>query len=101
VLLIRTPAGNIVPVYYLTGVQGPPHLVGGLLGNLSADYTAEPAEGRTRVSVRVTVPDGLLGTTYATRLTVSSGVLGTGTVYGTTTGTSGAAMQVRFFLPVP
>ena len=91
VLLIRTPAGTIVPVYYLTGVQGPTHLVGGLLGNLSATYTAEPAGGGTRVTVRVTVPNGLLGATYATRLTVSSGPLGTGDVYGATTGRSGEA----------
>ena len=101
ILLIRTPAGNLVPVYYLTGVQGTTNLVGGLLGNLSASYTVEPAKGGTRVAVRVTVPNGLLGATYATRLKASSGPLGTGTVYGATTGTSGEAMQVQFSLPVP
>ena len=101
VLLIRTPAGTTVPVFYLTGVQGPAHLVGGLLGNLSATYTAEPVGGGTEVTVRVTVPNGLLGATYATRLLVSSGPLGTGDVYGAATGRSGEPMQVQFALAVP
>jgi hypothetical protein len=100
-LVIRTPAGNLVPVYYLTGVYGERHVVEGLLGNLSAAYTAEAAAGGTRVTVRVTVPNGPDGATYPTRLTVSSGPWGTLTVYGRTTGTSGAPMAVEFLLGVP
>jgi hypothetical protein len=101
VLLIWTPEGRVVPVYYLTGVQGPAYIVGGLLGNLSAAYTAETADGGTLVTLRVVVPNGLFGATYATRVMVSTGPLGTGDVYGATTGRSGEPMQVQFALPVP
>ena len=100
VLLIWTPEGKVVPVYYLTGVQGPKHLVSGLLGNLSARYSAETAAGGTLVTVSVVVPSGLFGAAYATRVMVSSGPLGSGHVYGAATGRSGEPMQVQFALPV-
>ena len=99
--LIITPAGNVVAVYYLTGVKGTLGLVGSLLSHLAVEHTAEPDNGGTKVTLSVTVPDGLLGDTYQTRLTCSSGALGTGTVYGSTGGTSGKPMQLAFPLNVP
>jgi hypothetical protein len=99
--LIITPAGNVVAVYYLTGVKGTLGLVGSLLSHLSAQHTAVPDDGGTKVTLSVTVPNGLLGATYETRLTCSSGALGTGTVYGLTGGTSGTAMNLQFRLNVP
>jgi hypothetical protein len=99
--LIITPAGNVVAVYYLTGVKGTLGLVGSLLSHLAAKHTAVPDDGGTRVTLSVTVPDGLLGASYDTRLTCSSGALGSGTVYGRAEGTSGQAMSLAFRLNVP
>ena len=100
-LLVRTPAGYTVPIYYLTGVQAPANLGNGLLAVLSARYTAAPAPGGTRVVVSVTVPPGPDAASFPTRLTVSAGPWGTRTVYGTTTGTAGAPMTVPLLLGVP
>jgi hypothetical protein len=100
-LVIQTPQGNLVTVYYLTGVQGPANVAGGLLGNLSATYSVSPAPGGTRVSFSATVPNGPLGATYPTRVKVTSAVQGLGTLYGSTTGQSGQPMSVDFTLGVP
>jgi hypothetical protein len=98
-LLVITPKGSVVPVFYLTGVQLPAHLALALLGLLSVRYSAVPAPGGgTRVEVSVTVPNGLLGQRHPARLTVSSGALGTGHVYGTDTGLTGERLTVRFRL---
>ena len=100
-LVVRTPAGNRVTVYCLTGVSGELHAVQGLLGNLTLAYTATAAGlNRTRVVVTATVPCGL-GAAYPTRLTVSALPLGVGTVHGRTTGTCGRSMAVAFFLDLP
>jgi hypothetical protein len=101
VIVIQTPQGNLVTVYYLTGVQGPLNVVGGLLSLLVAGYSVAPADGGTQVSFHVTVPNGLLGASYPTRVKVTSGALGTGTVYGSATGQSGQPLNVSFTLGVP
>jgi hypothetical protein len=100
VMLINTPGGATVQVYYLTGVQTTTAIGNGLLATLSAGYTVTPAQGGTQVTLSVTVPNGLGGASFPTRVQVSSEVWGTGTIYGTASGTSGAPMTVRFFLPV-
>jgi len=106
-LLIRTPSGRIVPVFYLTGVYGERYLVAGLLGNLSATYSVDAVETAagpaTAVELQVTVPDGLLfgGRSFPTRVLVSQGPAGSLAVYGSATGESGAPMTVRFTLDVP
>ena len=74
-LLVITPQGNVVPVYYMTGVKLPAHLGMGLLGLLTVSHTVVPAQGGgTQVKVNVTVPDGLLGPRHDARLKVSSEV---------------------------
>jgi hypothetical protein len=102
-LVVITPGGAIVPAFYLTGVYGERNVVAGLLGNLSASYTVQRAGTGTRVEVRVTVPDGVLGSEsdFPTRVKVSQGPFGTLKVYGTAQGTSGDPMIVTFTLPVP
>lgn len=101
-LLVRTPAGQLVPLYYLTGVQAPAYVGNGLLAALSASAAAAPAPGGgTRVVVSVTVPPGADGASFPTRLTVSTGPWGTLTVYGTTTGAAGTPMTVQCLLGVP
>jgi hypothetical protein len=103
VLLVRTPGGQLVPIFFLTGVYGERYAVSGLLANLSADYTAEPVAEGTAVEVRVTVPAGgrLFGSRIPTRLLVTQGPQGTLATYGGATGESGEPMIVRFTLDVP
>ena len=101
-LLVITPQGNVVPVFYMTGVQLPLQLGLALLGLLTMHYTAVPAPGGgTQVDVSVTVPNGLLGQRHPARLKVSSGALGSGHVYGTDTGLTGEQLVVRFHLSSP
>lgn len=106
-LVIRTPSGRLVPVFYLTGVYSQRYLAAGLLGNLSAAYTVDPVETdagpATAVELQVTVPDGLLfgGQGFPTRVTVSQGPAGSLAVYGAAMGESGTPMTVRFTLDVP
>ena len=98
-VVIRTPAGRLVPVYYVSGALGAEHAATLLLA--AKAYTAAPAGNKTRVIVRVTVPDDLFAKAFPTRLTVSEGPLGTLTVYARTEGTSGAPMEAHFFLDAP
>lgn len=98
-VVIRTPAGHLVPVYYVSGALGLEHAA--TLLRATKAYTTASAGSKTLVTVRVTVPDDAFGTAFPTRLTVSEGPLGTLTVYDRTTGTSGSPMTARFFLNVP
>jgi hypothetical protein len=98
--LILTPGGTPVAVFYVTGVKGLLGIVGSLLSHLTVEHTAVPDNGGTKVTLSVTVPNGLLGATYDTRLKCTSDLLGSGTVYGQTYGTSGTAMTLQFRLDV-
>jgi hypothetical protein len=101
VLLVVTPQGSIVSLFYMTGVQTALQVGLALLGLLTVSYTAVPAQGGgTQVTVNVRVPNGLLGARYPARLKVSSGALGTGTVYGTDTGLTGETLTVQFHLSI-
>jgi hypothetical protein len=100
-LLLITPQGNVVPLFYMTGVRLARHLALALLGLLTVSYTAVPAQGGgTQVTVNVVVPNGLLGARHDARLKVSTGALGTGTVFGTDTGLTGETLTVQFHLSV-
>jgi hypothetical protein len=102
ILVVHTPAGNLVPVYYNVGAQSFLYTADTLLGALGMSYTAVPTSGgaATKVTLVVTVPS-LLFQSFATRDIVSTGAFGTGTVYAYTSGVSGQAMTSTFKLPYP
>ncbi len=95
-LVITTPQGNKVPVFYLTGAQGLQHSAATQLAAVS--YTAKPSGKGTLVDVTVTVPNDVFATGFLTRVKISSGPWGTLKVYGVDDGTSGKAMRVSFHL---
>jgi hypothetical protein len=103
ILVVHTPAGNLVPVYVNVGAQSLLFAPNTLLGALVVSYTAAPTSGgaATKVTVVVTVPSLLLDQSFATRNIVSTGAFGTGTVYAYTSGLSGEAMTSTFKLLYP
>src|SRR5688572_9175340 len=98
--LVITSGGKIVPIFVTNGAPSLLHVAQLLLAKMST--TVQSADGGTSslVTVKVTVPNGLLGKRFSTRTKISSGPLGLLKVYGTATGTSGSAMTVQFKLPV-
>jgi hypothetical protein len=101
VLVVTTPAGHLISLFYVTGAQGLQHSLTTQLATVQ--YTAVPANGgqATLVTLNVTVPNDAFGSGFPTRLTASSGPWGTLDVYGSTSGSSGRAMRVQFTLNVP
>jgi hypothetical protein len=102
ILVVHTPAGNLVPVYYNVGAQSLLFTPDTLLGALQVSYTAVPTHGgaATKVTIVVTV-SSLMFQPFATRDIVSTGAFATGTVYAYTSGVSGQAMTSTFKLPYP
>jgi hypothetical protein len=103
ILVIYTPAGNLVPVYVNVGAQSLLLTPNALLGALLMSYTTVAASGgaATSVTVVVTVPSSLLDQSFRTRDTVSTGAFGTGTIYAQGSGVSGEPMTATFQLPYP
>jgi hypothetical protein len=102
VVLIKTPRGNLVPVFNTMGVRGLKHQAAMLVAKVN--YSVQPAEGgrKTRVKLDVTVPEGpLWGRNFDTRTVISTGPLGTLKVLGRGEGRSGRAMRVQFTLDRP
>ena len=102
VVVIKTPKGNLVPVFNTMGVRGLKHQAAMLAAKVG--YTVQPADGgrKTLVNLDVTIPEGLLwGWDFDTRTVISTGPLGTLTVLGTAYGVSGRAMRVQFTLDRP
>ncbi len=100
VQLVITSGGNLVPIFVTNGAHSPLYIPQLLLARIT--HTVKSVEnGRaSMVTVSVTVPNALLGRTFATRSIVSSGPLGLLKVYATTTGTSGTPMTMQFKLDV-
>ena len=97
IVLIVTPAGNIVPVYDSVWTASPLDL-----GLTLESYTVSrvyDASGKphTAVDMKITVPTGLLFR-YTVKDMVTSGLLGTGTVYALKYGTSGTPVHLYFTL---
>src|SRR5258708_40178366 len=90
ILVIKTPAGSIIPVFVTVGSQSLLFSPDTLLASLVLSYTAMPtADGAaTRVTVVVTVPPSLLARSFATRDTISTGPFGSGTIYASASGVS-------------
>jgi hypothetical protein len=103
ILVIRTPAGRLVPVYVTVGAQSLLLTPNTLLGSLVLDYTAVPtSDGKaTQVTAVVKVPASLLTGSFATRSIVSSGALATGKLYARVSGVSGTPTTLVFELPSP
>ncbi len=104
ILIVRTPAGNLAPVFYNVGAHDFLFTPNTLVGALVAAYTVVPTSGGTAtlVSLTVTVPPPLLlKQSFATRDIISTGAFGTGTVYASTIGVSGQPMTSTFQLPYP
>jgi hypothetical protein len=101
VVAVRTPAGNVVPVFVLTGAAGLEHLPAAQAASYA--YTVQSLAGgaATRVRLEVRVPTVPVGAPFPTRATASTGPLGTGTVLDSATGSSGEAMRLTFTLGVP
>ena len=103
-VLIRTPGGQIVPIFVLVGARGIEHLPAAQAASLLAtSHTTESARGvrATLVTVTVVVPNDLFARGFPTRAAVSGGPLGSGTLYASTEGESGSPMVLRFTLHVP
>ena len=94
-----TSGGKIVLLFVTNGA--PSLLYVPQLALAKITHSTQSADGGKSllVTVKVTVPNGLLGKRFQTRTKVSSLLLGLGTVYGTTTGWSGSTMTVQFKLP--
>ena len=100
-ILVVTPGGHIVPVYVDVQGQGltnSPQVLASTI--LFTSYRDSAAGKKTAVDMTVYVPNGLTGS-FATRATASSGPLRTGTVYASTSGSSGSTMHLRYLLNVP
>jgi hypothetical protein len=100
ILVIHTPAGQLVPVYVMVGAQSLWFTPDTLLGSVVLSYTAVPSSNgsATHVKMGVTVPQ-LLVQSFKTRDTVSTGVFGTGTVYAYADGVSGSTTTLSFQIP--
>jgi hypothetical protein len=100
IVVIQTPGGNLVPLYNTMGVEGLDNAAYIALANVA--YTAQPANGgkSTLVKLEVTIPNGLLGSSFATRAKISTGPMGTLDVLAGTNGNSGKPMKLQFTLDV-
>jgi hypothetical protein len=104
IMVIRTPAGRLVPVYVTVGAQNLLFTPNTLLGSLVLSYTAVPTKDgtATRVAAVVNVPSSpLYGSSFATRNTASTGAYGTGLIYAQASGVSGQPTTLKFVLPYP
>ena len=100
VQLVITSGGRLVPIFVTNGAPSLLYAPQLLLAHIT--HTTESVDGGTAtlVTVKVTVPNALLGRSFPTRSVVSSGPLGLLKIYATGSGTSGSPMVMRFKLPV-
>jgi hypothetical protein len=94
--LVISSGGTLVPIFVTNGARSLLYLPQLFLAKIT--HTVKAIDGGSLVTVSVTVPNGLLGTRFATRSVISSGPLGLFKVYASTTGTSGTAMTMQFTL---
>jgi hypothetical protein len=103
ILIVRTPAGRLVPLYVTVGAQSLLFTPNTLLGSVVLSYTAVPTADAavTEVSVVVNVRPSILASSFSTRQTVSTGAFGSGTVYARGYGVSGVPTTLVFEVPYP
>ena len=100
VQLVITSGGALIPIFVTNGAPSLVYAPQLLLAKITHSTESVDHGTATLVTVRVTVPNPLLGSPFPTRSVVTSGPLGLLHVYATTTGTSGKAMVMRFKLPI-
>ena len=99
-VLIVTPAGNIVPVYDSVWTSSALDLGVPVEATTTSRVYSKRGAPETAVSVTIYVPTGLL-LRYATTDEVTSGLLGSGTVYASGSGYSGSSVTLHFILDTP
>ena len=100
-VVIRTPSGELVPLFVTNGAAGVEYLA--LVQLARMDYTTVSVEGARATLVRllVIVPSTWDGRRFATSSVVSTGPLKTGTVLASASGQSGLPMRLEFRLDRP
>jgi len=103
IVMVRTPAGRLVPLYVTVGAQSLLLSPNTLLGSVVLSYSTWPTKNgaASGVSMNVKVPSSLLAWSFPTRQTVSTGVYGSGAVYAFRYGVSGSPTTLSFELPYP
>ena len=100
IVLVVTPAGNIVPVYDSVWTASPLNLGVPLESYTTSRVYDAQGNPETAVDMAITVPTGLLFR-YNVTDEVTSGLLGSGTVYAIKSGTSGTTLHLKFVLRTP
>ena len=101
VIVVVTPAGNMVTVYVNVGVQGAEHLPSAQAASMKYSVKRVQAGQATSVTVSVLVTCDGLGSPYPTRIYPSSAPFGTGIPYGSDYGYCGQSMVETFTVTVP
>lgn len=99
-VLIVTPAGQIVPVYDSVWTSSPLDLGLPLESYTVSRVYDEDGNPHTAVDMTISVPTGLLFN-YSTFDEVTTGLLGSGTVLAHGFGRSGAPVHLKFTLSQP
>ena len=102
VVVVRTSAGNIIPVHVTLSAQSPGDEAD--LRAYTISHTSQPANNgqATAVQIYVLIPDHLPDLTrFATRSVASDRPWAAGTIYDAVRGQSGAIMTLRFTMNVP
>lgn len=99
-VLVVTPAGNIVPVYDSVWTSSLLDLGVPVESTTTSRIYGKKGVPETAVTVTISVPSGLL-LQYATNDEVTSGLLGSGTVYASASGHSGTPVTLNFILDTP
>jgi len=102
--VLITPQGNAVLLYETLGAQGDLYFTDLTQGLALTTYTAgsqvQAGSSGTTFTLTIPVPNDLLFGSFADRAFASSLPLATGTVYASSTGTSGTPIQLTFWYPL-
>ncbi|HET9782782.1 MAG TPA: hypothetical protein VFR33_13500 [Candidatus Dormibacteraeota bacterium] len=99
-VLVVTPAGNIVPMYDSVWTSSLLDLGLPVESTTTSRVYGPKGVPETAVTVTIYTPTGLLFR-YATTDEVTSGLLGSGTVYARGTGYSGSSVTLKFIVDTP
>ena len=100
VVLVVTPAGNVVPVYDSVWTSTPLNIGLPLESYRTSRVYSSSGAPETAVDMAITVPTGLLFQ-FQTQDMVTTGLLGGGTVLAQKSGWSGQTLHLKFVLAQP